>query len=80
MLGEEGTDHVGTSGVRWVVDPLDGTTNYLLGLPGFNVSIAAREIGDTIVAATVFDVVPRRAVLSHPPWRGHPGTARQSRH
>ena len=34
MLGEEGTDDAGTSGVRWVVDPLDGTTNYLYGLPG----------------------------------------------
>src|SRR3954467_4574870 len=29
IVGEEGTDHVGTSGVRWIVDPLDGTTNYL---------------------------------------------------
>src|SRR5688572_1700005 len=35
MLGEEGTDRPGTSGVRWIVDPLDGTTNYLFGLPGF---------------------------------------------
>lgn len=56
ILGEEGTDRAGTSGVRWVVDPLDGTTNYLYGLPGFNVSIAA-EVDGVAVAGAVFDVV-----------------------
>jgi myo-inositol-1(or 4)-monophosphatase len=56
MLGEEGTDEPGTSGIRWVVDPLDGTTNYLYGLPGFNVSIAAEHDG-VAVAGVVFDVV-----------------------
>jgi myo-inositol-1(or 4)-monophosphatase len=39
ILGEEGTDTVGTSGVRWVIDPLDGTTNYLYGQPQWSVSI-----------------------------------------
>lgn len=56
MVGEEGTDLPGTSGVRWIVDPLDGTTNYLYGLPGFGVSIAAEHEG-TVVAAAVLDVV-----------------------
>jgi myo-inositol-1(or 4)-monophosphatase len=56
MLGEEGTAVEGTSGVRWVVDPLDGTTNYLYELPGFNVSIAA-EVDGTVVAGVVLDVV-----------------------
>jgi myo-inositol-1(or 4)-monophosphatase len=56
ILGEEGVDITGTSGVRWVVDPLDGTTNYLYGFPGFNVSIAAEVDGTTAVGA-VFDVV-----------------------
>ncbi len=56
MVGEEGTDRPGTSGVRWVVDPLDGTTNYLYGLPGFAVSIAA-EVDGTVVAGVVLDVV-----------------------
>lgn len=42
ILGEEGTDQAGTSGLCWVIDPLDGTTNYLYGLPGFAVSIAVR--------------------------------------
>jgi myo-inositol-1(or 4)-monophosphatase len=56
LLGEEGTDRPGTSGVRWVVDPLDGTTNYLYGLPGFAVSIGA-ELDGQVVAGVVHDVV-----------------------
>jgi myo-inositol-1(or 4)-monophosphatase len=49
ILGEEGTDRAGTSGVRWVVDPLDGTTNYLYGHAGFAVSIGAQLDGTTVV-------------------------------
>lgn len=56
MVGEEGTDLRGTSGVVWVVDPLDGTTNYLYGLAGFGVSIAA-EVDGVVVAGVVLDVV-----------------------
>src|SRR4249920_791771 len=44
IVGEEGTADAGTSGVRWVIDPIDGSTNYLYGLAGFGVSIAA-EVG-----------------------------------
>jgi myo-inositol-1(or 4)-monophosphatase len=40
MLAEEGTARAATSGYRWVVDPLDGTTNYASGLPLFTVSLA----------------------------------------
>ncbi len=54
FLGEEGTARTGTSGVRWVVDPIDGTTNYLYGHPGFNVSIAA-EVAGEVVAGVVVD-------------------------
>jgi myo-inositol-1(or 4)-monophosphatase len=39
FLGEEGASTAGTSGVRWVIDPLDGTVNYANGLPVFCVSI-----------------------------------------
>jgi myo-inositol-1(or 4)-monophosphatase len=56
ILGEEGADQAGRSGIRWVVDPLDGTTNYLYGFPGFNVSIAAELHGETVVGV-VLDVV-----------------------
>jgi fructose-1,6-bisphosphatase/inositol monophosphatase family enzyme len=49
IVGEEGADHEGTSGVRWLVDPIDGTTNYLYGFPGFAVSIAAEHQGEVVV-------------------------------
>jgi myo-inositol-1(or 4)-monophosphatase len=41
VLGEEGARRAGTSGVRWVVDPIDGTVNFLYDLPAYAVSIAA---------------------------------------
>jgi myo-inositol-1(or 4)-monophosphatase len=57
ILGEEGTGDVpGTSGLRWVVDPLDGTVNYLYGVPQWCVSIAV-EAGDGTLAAVVYDPV-----------------------
>lgn len=40
ILGEEGDDKPGLTGLRWVVDPLDGTINYLFGIPQWCVSIA----------------------------------------
>lgn len=41
FIGEEGESEIGTSGVTWVVDPLDGTVNYLYGVGPYAVSIAA---------------------------------------
>ena len=53
ILGEEGGETPGTGpGVRWIVDPLDGTVNYLYGLADWSVSIAA-ESGGVIVAGVV---------------------------
>jgi myo-inositol-1(or 4)-monophosphatase len=49
LLGEEGSSSTGSSGVRWVIDPLDGTVNYLYGLPAWAVSIAAERDGETVV-------------------------------
>ncbi|RFA15728.1 inositol monophosphatase [Subtercola boreus] len=45
FLGEESTDSAstGSSGLTWVVDPIDGTVNYLYGIPAWNVSIAVVE-------------------------------------
>ncbi len=40
LLGEEGADRAGTTGLRWVIDPLDGTVNYLYGHVGWAVSVA----------------------------------------
>lgn len=48
LLGEEGASVEGVSGVRWIVDPLDGTVNYLYGLPSWSVSIAAEVDGETV--------------------------------
>lgn len=49
ILGEEGADRPGSSGVRWVIDPLDGTVNYLYGLPGWAVSVAVENRGEVEV-------------------------------
>lgn len=43
ILGEEGGSSSGTSGLTWVVDPIDGTVNYLYGIPHYAVSIALVE-------------------------------------
>jgi myo-inositol-1(or 4)-monophosphatase len=43
LIGEEGAERPSTSGITWVIDPLDGTVNYLYDLPGWNVSIAAKD-------------------------------------
>ncbi|MGI0521832.1 inositol monophosphatase [Microbacterium maritypicum] len=41
FLGEESGAEVGSSGITWVVDPIDGTVNYAYGIPAYDVSIAA---------------------------------------
>jgi myo-inositol-1(or 4)-monophosphatase len=69
ILGEEGGES-GHGRVRWIVDPLDGTINYLYGLPDWAVSIAA-EVDGTVVAGVV--AVPARgelftAVLGQGAW------------
>ena len=43
LIGEEGAERASTSGITWVIDPLDGTVNYLYDLPGWNVSIGAKD-------------------------------------
>ncbi|HEU5034128.1 MAG TPA: inositol monophosphatase family protein [Mycobacteriales bacterium] len=55
VVGEEGTDRPGRSGVTWVIDPLDGTVNYLYGIPHYAVSVAA-EVEGAAVAGAVYDV------------------------
>ena len=49
LLGEEGADHVGETGIRWILDPIDGTVNYLYGNPAWAVSVAAEIDGLTVV-------------------------------
>jgi myo-inositol-1(or 4)-monophosphatase len=65
LVGEEGASRSGSTGLRWVVDPLDGTTNFLYRVPQWSVSIACED-DDGAVAACV-----------HDPSRGETFTARR---
>jgi myo-inositol-1(or 4)-monophosphatase len=57
VLGEEGTGDVpGTTGLRWVVDPLDGTVNYLYAVPQWCVSVAVQD-GEGTLAGVIDDPV-----------------------
>ena len=54
---EEGTTVSGTSGVRWVVDPIDGTTNFVYGHPGYSVSIGAEVDGEPAIGVILDPVL-----------------------
>jgi myo-inositol-1(or 4)-monophosphatase len=58
FLGEEGASATSTTGVEWVVDPIDGTVNFLYDIPQYAVSIAAAVDGD-VVAGVVVNVSTR---------------------
>ncbi len=51
VLGEEGGQTEGSGPVRWVIDPIDGTVNFLYGLPAYAVSLAAEVDGVAVVGA-----------------------------
>jgi myo-inositol-1(or 4)-monophosphatase len=55
VLGEEGASREGTSGVRWIVDPIDGTVNFLYDIPAYAVSVAA-EVHGVVRAGVVLNV------------------------
>jgi myo-inositol-1(or 4)-monophosphatase len=58
FVGEEGASSSSTSGVDWVVDPIDGTVNFVYGIPQYAVSIAA-TVDDVVVAGAVVNVPSR---------------------
>lgn len=60
FLGEEGGESGGAARVRWIIDPVDGTVNYLYGLPDWAVSIAAEVDGEVAAGAVA---VPTRGEL-----------------
>jgi myo-inositol-1(or 4)-monophosphatase len=67
LLGEEdAADRPGTSGLTWVVDPLDGTTNFLRGVPVWSVSVACVD-GSGPVAGVVHDPTRGESFVA---WRG----------
>jgi myo-inositol-1(or 4)-monophosphatase len=57
ILGEESGERVGTTGRRWIVDPLDGTVNYLYGLAHWAVSVALEQEGRIIAGAVAAPVL-----------------------
>jgi myo-inositol-1(or 4)-monophosphatase len=64
VLGEEGGGRAGHSGVRWLLDPIDGTVNFVLGLPQFAVSVAA-EVEGTVVAGAVCNPASGETFRAH---------------
>lgn len=71
FVGEEGDDVAGTSGVDWVVDPIDGTVNFVHDIPSYAVAIAARRDG-VVVAGHVVNIASGQeygAVRGHGAWR-----------
>ena len=57
IIGEEGADHEGTSGLEWHVDPIDGTVNFVYDLPGWCTSVAVLRDGTPIAGAIFAPVV-----------------------
>ena len=65
FVGEEEAAESGTTGVRWIIDPIDGTVNFLYGLPNYAVSIAV-EVDGEVVAGVVIDVAKRIEYVGRP--------------
>lgn len=57
IVGEEGADHQGTSGLEWHVDPIDGTVNFVYDLPGWCTSVAVLRDGTPVAGAIYVPVV-----------------------
>ncbi|MCD8172927.1 MAG: inositol monophosphatase [Alistipes sp.] len=67
-ITEEGTAHDNGERLRWVIDPLDGTTNFVHGLPPYCVSIALMD-GQEVVIGVVYEVTLREMFYA---WRDSP--------
>lgn len=64
VLGEEGGAHGGSTGLQWLLDPIDGTTSYLYGRPDWAVSVAVRDADGVLLAAVVAEPVLGRVVAA----------------
>ena len=60
LLGEEGAKSTGSTGIRWLIDPIDGTTNFVYGVPAYSVSIGVERDGE-MLAGVVHDVALHEA-------------------
>ncbi|MBU3688299.1 MAG: inositol monophosphatase [Acidimicrobiales bacterium mtb01] len=72
IIGEEGSTKESRSGVSWLVDPIDGTTNFLYGLAGWAVSIAAVDLSGTLAGAVYLPATREMFVAArgHGSWLG----------
>ena len=75
LIGEEGSAVASTSGITWILDPIDGTVNYLYGLPGWNISIAAQRDGVTLAGAVFAPFLLGGAL-----WSAHKGGRSEEQH
>ena len=66
FLAEEGGGEYGGQSCKWIIDPLDGTTNFVHGLPPYCVSIALEEEGE-IVLGVVYEITLREMFYA---WKG----------
>ena len=55
FIGEEGASEEGQEGLQWVIDPLDGTTNFLHGMPSYSISVALIQ-GTVILVGVVYEI------------------------
>jgi len=71
IFAEEGLDRPGDSGWRWVVDPLDGTVNFLYGIAQWSVSVAVRDEDGALAGVVHNPIAPETfaAVRGEPPTR-----------
>jgi myo-inositol-1(or 4)-monophosphatase len=72
IMGEEGADTPGSSGRRWIVDPLDGTVNFVFGIPQWAVSVACEGVAGVVFDPSrdeLFLAVDGRALLNGEPLR-----------
>lgn len=73
FLAEEGTRNHSTSDLRWIIDPLDGTTNFIHGIPLYSISIALMQGGE-IVVGSVYEVNHNESFLA---WKDGPALLNQ---
>ena len=83
LIAEEGAGREGTSGVRWIIDPLDGTVNFVRGYPSFGCSIAVEidgravlgVVSDSVLGGVYAAVVGERATYDGKPIASGPPSA-----
>lgn len=74
VLGEEGGEEEGTSGITWVIDPIDGTVNYLYGSPNYSISAWSDPLLSTSTAS------PKGALIPAAVLEGTARVTRESKH